>query len=56
MDLDGFVEWQKAQRGELFHAFVPELIAARDKCAAACNAFNDNRDQSRRTVLRLWRA
>lgn len=56
MALDHLREWQKAQKGELYHAFVPELVAARDKCSAACNAFNDNRDPSRRTVVKLWRA
>jgi len=56
MDLNNSFEWQKAQRGELYHAFVPELVAARDRCAAACNTFNDNRDQSRRAVVELWRA
>lgn len=56
MDLKSSFEWQKAQRGDLYHAFVPELVAARDRCAAACNTFNDNRDQSRRTVVKLWRA
>lgn len=56
MNLEHNLEWQKAQRGELYHAFVPELEAARDRCAAACDAFNDNRDQSRRTVISLWRA
>lgn len=56
MDLNSVTEWQKAQNGELYHAFVPELLAARDRCSAACNAFNDNRDQKRRTLVELWRA
>jgi hypothetical protein len=40
------VEWQKAQRGELHHAFVPELIAVRRKCAQACHRFNTAENMS----------
>lgn len=56
MDLTQSVEWQKAQGGDLYRAFVPELIAARDRCYIACNKFNDNRDLSRRRMTELWRS
>ncbi|KAK4940982.1 hypothetical protein LTR10_019026 [Elasticomyces elasticus] len=49
-------EWQKAQRGELYHAFVPELIAARDRTKEACNRFNTATNLTRRHQVELWRA
>lgn len=32
-------EKEKMLRGELYHAFVPDLIAARSRCKQACNRF-----------------
>ena len=49
-------EWQKAQRGELYHAFVPELIGARDRTKEACIRFNTATDLTRRKQVELWRA
>ncbi|KAI1607857.1 hypothetical protein EDD36DRAFT_110095 [Exophiala viscosa] len=49
-------EWEKAQRGELYHAFIPELIAARDLCKEATNRFNASTDLTRRRQVELWRA
>lgn len=48
-------EWDKALRGELYHAFVPELIAARDRCKRVCDVFNKSDDVSRRRMVQLWR-
>ncbi|OAP58306.1 hypothetical protein AYL99_07396 [Fonsecaea erecta] len=48
-------EWQKAQRGDLYHAFVPELIAARDRCKQACDKLNSSQSTTRRRVIELWR-
>ena len=48
-------EWDKALRGELYHAFVPELVAARDRCKRACDVFNKPDDVSRRRMVHLWR-
>ena len=48
-------EWEKALRGELYHAFVPELVAARDRCKQACDTFNKSDDVSRRRMVQLWR-
>ncbi|KIW96168.1 uncharacterized protein Z519_03235 [Cladophialophora bantiana CBS 173.52] len=48
-------EWQRAQRGELYHAFVPELIAARDRCKQACNKLNSSAWITRRRAIELWR-
>ncbi|OJJ85037.1 uncharacterized protein ASPGLDRAFT_65834 [Aspergillus glaucus CBS 516.65] len=33
-------EKEKMLRGELYHAFIPDLIAARFRCKQACNRFN----------------
>jgi Maltose acetyltransferase len=48
-------EWDKALRGELYHAFVPELVDARDRCKQACDIFNKSDDVSRRCMVQLWR-
>jgi acetyltransferase-like isoleucine patch superfamily enzyme len=53
-------EWQKAQRGELYHAFArnangAELVQYRARCARACQALNSSTDPSRREQVRLWR-
>ena len=53
--MEGGPEWEKAQRGELYRAFVPELIAVRERCARATAAFNQTHDTSRRNLVRLWR-
>lgn len=39
-------EKEKMLRGELYHAFVPDLIAARSRCKQACNRFNRPEDVS----------
>ena len=46
---------QRMQRGELYTAFVPELIALRARCTQAVNRFNDTRETSRRHRVQLWR-
>lgn len=48
-------EWEKAQRGELYHAFVPELVAYRDRCTQACHRFNNAGEVPRRQLIELWR-
>ena len=48
-------EWEKAQRGELYRAFVPELIVARGRSKHACNRFNGAGETSRRRLVELWR-
>ena len=55
INMEESVEWQKAQRGELYHAFVPELIAVRNKCAQVCHRFNSAENMSRRRMVELWR-
>jgi hypothetical protein len=47
---------QKMIRGELYHAFTPELIAARAKGKAAMRRYNAAVGEvSRREEVRLWR-
>ena len=46
---------QRMQRGELYYAFTPELIAERARCTQAVNRFNDSRDTTRRHRVELWR-
>lgn len=48
-------EVEKALRGELFHAFVPDLVAARRRCKHACGRFNNAGEVSRRRLIELWR-
>ncbi|EEQ83360.1 acetyltransferase [Blastomyces dermatitidis ER-3] len=48
-------EKEKMLRGELYHAFTPELIAARAKCKWACKRFNDSEEVTRRRQVELWR-
>lgn len=48
---------QKMLRGELYHAFTPELIAERDRCAQALKRYNSASagEVSRRRQVELWR-
>ncbi|KFA61896.1 hypothetical protein S40285_06562 [Stachybotrys chlorohalonatus IBT 40285] len=48
---------QKMARGELYHAFTPELVAERARCKAALRVFNAQAGgaASRRENVRLWR-
>ncbi|KAF9737754.1 hypothetical protein PMIN06_012412 [Paraphaeosphaeria minitans] len=53
MDLSG--NKQKMLRGELYHAFVPELVADRARCGHACTRYNNAGDVSRRRLTELFR-
>jgi len=46
---------QKMARGELYHAFTPELIRERERCTSACSHLNNAGDISRRKRVELWR-
>ncbi|GJN67100.1 acetyltransferase [Purpureocillium lilacinum] len=47
---------QKMARGELYHAFTPELVAERTRCKTALRAYNALAGvASRRELVRLWR-
>ena len=48
-------EKDKMLRGELYHAFTPDLVAARTRCSRACKRFNNAGEISRRHQLELWK-
>ncbi|KAL9098562.1 MAG: hypothetical protein Q9163_005807 [Psora crenata] len=53
MDLDE--NRARSLRGELYHAFARDLVAARRRCKLACDRFNNAGDVSRRRQVELWR-
>ncbi|CAI6337398.1 unnamed protein product [Periconia digitata] len=46
---------QKMLRGELYHAFTPELVAERSRCRHACSRYNNAGDVPRRKLTSLLR-
>ncbi|KAF1972819.1 maltose O-acetyltransferas-like protein [Bimuria novae-zelandiae CBS 107.79] len=46
---------RRMQRGELYHAFVPDLTAERFRCMHACARFNNTGDVPRRRLTELFR-
>ncbi|KAL4879059.1 trimeric LpxA-like protein [Aspergillus karnatakaensis] len=48
-------EKEKMLRGELYHAFTPELVADRIRCRHACSRFNNAGEVSRRRLTELWK-
>ncbi|KZF21588.1 trimeric LpxA-like protein [Xylona heveae TC161] len=48
-------EKEKALRGELYWAFVPELVRDRRRCQHACKRYTDAGEVSRRRLVELWR-
>lgn len=55
MDGNKPTEKEKMLRGELFHAFTPDLVAARLKARYACERFNNAGEISKRRQVELWR-
>ncbi|TQS37238.1 hypothetical protein Golomagni_02297 [Golovinomyces magnicellulatus] len=47
--------FERMLKGELYYAFVPNLIAMRERCQIACKNFNRYEGGSRREKVRLWR-
>jgi hypothetical protein len=45
----------RMQKGELYFAFTPHLVAKRDKCHNACHRFNQAGNVSRRKRVELWK-
>jgi hypothetical protein len=41
--------------GELYYAFVPELVAARRRCEYARVRFNNAGEVTRRQSIQLWK-
>ena len=46
---------RKMLRGELYHAFSPELVAARTRCQYACRRYANAGEVPRRRLVELWR-
>jgi hypothetical protein len=45
-------------KGELYHAFTPELVARRKRCQQACHKLLQaytNEEASRRELAQLWK-
>ncbi|KAF7846180.1 hypothetical protein BT93_L4930 [Corymbia citriodora subsp. variegata] len=45
---------QRSLRGELYHAFTPELVAERRRCARACARYNNAGEVTRRRQEHPW--
>ncbi|PLB54048.1 trimeric LpxA-like protein [Aspergillus steynii IBT 23096] len=45
----------RMQRGELYYAFSPDLVAARKRCARIVNKLNNASDPTRREMAEFWR-
>lgn len=52
-DVDPEENLERMRNGELYYAFVPDLIAERKRCALACSEFNKATDVSRRDQLEM---
>jgi hypothetical protein len=46
---------QRMARGELYHAFTPELNAERARCKHACARYSNAGEVSRRKLTELFR-
>ena len=46
---------QNMLKGDLYHAFTPDLVQERTRCRDACQRFSDAREISRRRQVELWR-
>jgi hypothetical protein len=46
---------QRMARGELYHAFTPELTAERARCKHACARYNNAGEAPRRRLTELFR-
>ncbi|KAL4782345.1 trimeric LpxA-like protein [Aspergillus varians] len=45
----------RMERGELYYAFTPELVAARKRCARFVGQLNNSGELSRREIAALWK-
>lgn len=55
MEVSEEVNKQRMARGELYHAFSPELIAERARCKHACARYTNAGEVSRRKLTELFR-
>lgn len=45
----------RMERGELYYAFSPELVAARKRCGRVVGRLNNAGELSRREVAEFWK-
>lgn len=45
----------RMERGELYYAFTPNLVAARRRCGEAVGRFNRAGDLTRREIAHHWK-
>lgn len=46
---------ERMQRGELYYAFSPDLVAARKRCARIVSRLNNAGELSRREIAQFWK-
>ncbi|KAE8341440.1 hypothetical protein BDV24DRAFT_151112 [Aspergillus arachidicola] len=46
---------RRMERGELYYAFTPQLVAARKRCASAVSRLNNAGDLTRRQIAEYWK-
>lgn len=54
-DIDERENLAHMERGELYYAFTPELVAARKRCSRAVNRLNNSGELSRREIAEFWK-
>lgn len=55
LDINDEENLARMRRGELYHAFTPQLVAARKRCARVVSRFNNAGELSRREVAEYWK-
>lgn len=54
-DIDEKDNLAKMQRGELYYAFSPQLVAARRRCGHAVGRLNTAGELTRRQIAEHWK-
>ncbi|KAK7516775.1 trimeric LpxA-like protein [Phyllosticta citriasiana] len=54
-EIDEVENQKRMSRGELYHAFTPQLTAARTRCQHACKRYNNAGEVPRRKLVDLFR-
>ena len=54
-DIDINENRRRMAAGELYHAFTPDLVAARTRCSWACKRYSNAGEVPRRRLVELFR-
>lgn len=54
-DIDEPDNLARMERGELYYAFTPQLIAARRRCGNAVGRLNNSGELTRRQIAEFWK-